>query len=153
MNETLYQSLIHPMAPEPRSWWPPAPGWWALLTLLVTISFLLPWAVIRWKKFNIKRRGTNQALKDISADLSDQQWLSEINSLLKRLLLRRGEVAPTRLFGEQWLNYLCQGYPRPQRSHLAPLAADLYRQAPNLSDDQRRALLRELRRWLSHNHV
>jgi hypothetical protein len=117
------------------------------------VSFLLPWAVMRWKKFNIKRRGTNQALKDIPADLSDQQWLSEINSLLKRLLLRRAEVAPTRLFGEQWLNYLCQGYPRPQRSYLAPLAADLYRQAPNLSDDQRRALLRELRRWLSHNHV
>jgi hypothetical protein len=153
VNDSLYQSLIHPMAPEPIPWWPPAPGWWGLLAVALIVSFLLPWAALRWEKHRKQKRGTHQALKDIPADLPDQQWLSEINSLLKRLLLRRGEVTPTRLFGEQWLNYLCQGYPRPQRACLEPLAADLYRQAPNLSRDQRRALLRELRRWLSHNHV
>lgn len=153
MNEALYQSLIHPTAPEPIPWWPPAPGWWILFALALAIAFGLPWLALRWKKHNTRRRWTSQALKDIPTDLPDQQWLSEINILLKRLLIRRGEVAPSRLFGEQWLDYLCQGYPRPQRRHLQPLAADLYRQAPNLSRDQRRALLRELRRWLSHNHV
>ena len=59
----------------------------------------------------------------------------------------------TRLFGQQWLEYLCGTYPRAQRHVLRPLAADLYRQTPELTPEQRRALLRELRRWLRHNHV
>ncbi|GGD09703.1 DUF4381 domain-containing protein [Halopseudomonas salina] len=153
MTEALYQSLIHPVAPPPVPWWPPAPGWWILLVLALVTAFALPWLILRWKRLVAHRRKTNQALKDIPADLPDQQWLSEINSLLKRLLIRRGEVTPTRLFGKQWLDYLCSSYPRPQRSYLAPLAADLYRQAPNLTREQRRALVRELRRWMRHNHV
>ncbi|WP_373186526.1 DUF4381 family protein [Halopseudomonas sp.] len=153
MNDALFQSLIHPVAPEPVPWWPPAPGWWILLALALIMGLALPWLALRWKRLGARRRRTGQALKDIPADLPDQQWLSEINSLLKRLLIRRGEVAPSRLFGEQWLEYLCNGYPRPQRSCLEPLAADLYRQTPNLTREQRRALLRELRRWLRHNHV
>lgn len=153
MSEALFQSLIHPAAPAPVPWWPPAPGWWVLLVLALTLALALPWLVLHWKRLGAQRRRTSRALGNIPAELPDQQWLSEINSLLKRLLIRRGEVAPTRLFGEQWLEYLCTGYPRPQRSHLEPLAADLYRQAPNLTREQRRALLRELRRWLRHKHV
>lgn len=153
MNEALFQSLIHPSAPEPVSAWPPAPGWWLLLALALAFGLSLPWFALRWRQLAARRRDTRQALKDIPSDLPDQQWLSEINSLLKRLLIRRGDVAPTRLFGEQWLQYLCDSYPRPQRSYLAPLAGDLYRQTPNLSREQRRALIRELRRWLRHNHV
>lgn len=153
MNESLYQSLIHPSAPAPVAWWPLAPGWWLLLALALALVLALPWLIMRWRRAASRRRKTGQALSDIPADLPDQQWLSEINSLLKRLLIRRGDIAPTRLYGQQWLEYLCGTYPRPQRSHLRPLAADLYRQAPDLSPEQRSALLRELRRWLRHNHV
>jgi len=153
VNEALYQSLIHPAAPAPVTWWPPAPGWWLLLVLAMVAGFALPWLTLRWRRLTARRRRSGQALEDIPVDLSDQQWLSEINSLLKRLLIRRGDIAPTRLFGQQWLEYLCGTYPRAQRHVLRPLAADLYRQTPELTPEQRRALLRELRRWLRHNHV
>lgn len=43
------------VAPEPVSWWPPAPGWWILgVTLLLLLAGLLVWSWKRWRHY----RGT-----------------------------------------------------------------------------------------------
>lgn len=153
MNEQLLATLMHPAAPPPIPWWPPAPGWWGLMAVLGLVAMLVPWLLMRWRRRSAIKLRAQQALRDIPASLTDQQWLTEVNSLLKRLLKQRGDLAATRLFGQAWLDYLCAHYPRPQRQSLEPLAAGLYRQTPNLTDQQRRDLQRELRRWLRHNHV
>ncbi|MEH6498572.1 MAG: DUF4381 domain-containing protein [Pseudoalteromonas distincta] len=153
MNEVLLESLIHPATPPPVHWWPPAPGWWILFGGLCLLCMLAPLLVVRWRRRSAIKLRAQQALRNIPTTLTDQQWLAEVNTLLKRLLKQRGHVAATRLFGDAWLDYLCDHYPRPQRRSLEPLAADLYRQTPQLSAEQRRALQRELRRWLRHNHV
>lgn len=153
MSEVLLNSLIHPSAPAPIHWWPPAPGWWLVLGALCLLGLTAPLLMVRWRRRSAIKLRAQQALRDIPASLTDQQWLTEVNTLLKRLLKQRGDLAATRLFGQAWLDYLCAHYPRPQRSSLEPLAADLYRQTVQLSALQRRNLQRELRRWLRHNHV
>lgn len=153
LSEGLYASLVHPAAPPPIPWWPPAPGWWLVLGVLLLLAMLTPWLVLRWRRRSAIKLRAQQALRDIPTTLTDQQWLTEVNTLLKRLLKQRGDTAATRLYGEQWLDYLCAHYPRPQRRSLKPLAAELYRQTAELTPQQRRELQRELRRWLRHNHV
>lgn len=153
LSEELYAQLVHPAAPPPIPWWPPAPGWWLILAILLLLALLTPWLIMRWRRRSAVKLRAQQALRDIPATLTDQQWLAEVNTLLKRLLKQRGDAAATRLFGQQWLDYLCANYPRPQRRSLEPLAAELYRQTPELTQQQRRDLQRELRRWLRHNHV
>lgn len=152
--QVLHEQLIAPAAPPPIGWWPPAPGWWVLAATVVLLFLLLPWLQRQRRQHKKRRRQQGmQTLADIPAELADSQWLAEINIRLKQLLKQRGDEAATRLFGEAWLDYLCSRHPRIRRDALRPLAADLYRRQPALSDAQRQALLRELHRWMRHEHV
>jgi len=153
LSSALQAALIHPVAPPPVPWWPPAPGWWLLFALILISLGLMPWLRSTLRRRTQRGQQAQRVLEQIPYQLNDQQWLSAINLQLKRLCKSKGHEAATRLYGSAWLDYLCQHYPRPQRGPLEPLASDLYRPAPDLSSQQRQALLRELRRWLRHNHV
>lgn len=151
--EALQQQLTAPLMPPPISWWPPAPGWWALLVMLLLSLLLLPWLLRRSRRNRRRGHGRRNILADIPSGLSDSQWLAQVNIRLKQVLKQRGEEHATRLFGEAWLDYLCSRSPGSQRQALQPLAADLYHPQTSLSDEQREALLRELHRWIRHEHV
>lgn len=153
MNETLAQQLVHPLPPPPVSWWPPAPGWWIVAALALLLTLCVPRLVRRLRSRSERRQYARHALAEVSPELDDQAWLAGLNTLIKRTLKKRGLDAPTRLYGDAWLDYLCQSYPRAQRAILEPLAADLYRPTLHLTIAQRRALLTELRRWMRHNHA
>jgi hypothetical protein len=153
MSNFLQESLIHPAPPPAVAWWPPAPGWWALATALLILAMLVPWAVSKVRRRNVRRAGVRQSLEVVPDDLEDRQWLTALNTQLKRILKRRGQHSALTLHGEQWLDYLCQSYPNARRSALQPLAADLYRPALYLSTAQRKELKKELRRWMRHHHV
>jgi hypothetical protein len=145
--------LMPPVPPPPIPWWPPAPGWWILGALLLTLALLTPWLLRRLVRQRSQRGRAEALLQRVPSAMSDREWLTELNRLLKRVVKHRGNLPATRLHGDAWLDYLCATYPRPQRSALEPLAAGLYQPAPTLGSDQRQALLRELRRWMRHNHV
>lgn len=152
--QTLHEQLIAPVTPPPISGWPPAPGWWVVAATVVLLFLLLPWLQRRTRQHKKRRLQQGMhALADIPLELTASHWLAEINIRLKQLLKQRGDEAATRLFGEAWLDYLCSRHPRIRRDALRPLAADLYRPQPELSDAQRQALLRELHRWMRHEHV
>ncbi len=145
--------LMPPVAPPPIPWWPPAPGWWLLLGLALVLALMLP-LLGRWMRLRRKQRRRAQTLlAGIPDTLSDREWLTAMNTLLKRVAKHKGELPATRLHGEAWLDYLCESYPKPQRSALTPLASGLYQKAPELTPEQRARLRRELKRWLRHNHV
>ena len=80
-------------------------------------------------------------------------WLAALNTQLKRQLKSRGEQDATRLFGPEWVDYLCQGYPKPRPDLLRPLGTGLYQPGNDMSSGERLALQRELLRWVRHNHV
>ncbi|WP_150304060.1 DUF4381 domain-containing protein [Pseudomonas saliphila] len=153
MSSELSTALIHPAPPSPVSWWPPAPGWWLLLGLTLLLLLLLPRVLRSVQRRRLARTRVTQALHGLPATLPDREWLAAANKTLKRLLKRQGNDRATRLFGDDWLDYLCATYPEPNRHSLQPLAADLYRPDVTLTADQRRALEHELKRWLQHNHV
>lgn len=153
MSSELSTALIHPAPPPPVPWWPPAPGWWVLLGLALLLLLVLPRVLRSVQRRRMERIRVNQALHGLSDSLPDREWLAAANKTLKRLLKRQGNDRATRLFGDDWLDYLCATYPKPDRRVLEPLAADLYRPDVKLAAGQRRALEHEIERWLRHNHV
>lgn len=153
MTSELSGLLIHPSPPAPVPWWPPAPGWWVLLCLLIALLLVVPRVARSIRQRRQEQARLSRALLGLSDSLPDREWLVAANTTVKRLLKRQGNEEATRLFGDPWLDHLCATYPRPNRPALEPLAADLYRPDISLSDAQRQALKHELVRWLRHNHV
>lgn len=124
-----------------------------LAALGLALLLSLPWIVGRLRRHQRRRQRAQQLLDQISEAQPDRDWLAAMNTLLKRVAKHQGSVQATRLHGTAWLDYLCTSYPRPRRDALEPLASALYQPTPNLSPEQRRALRREVHRWIRHNHV
>ena len=96
--------------PTPISWWPPAPGWWVLLGLLV-LCFLSIFMFRRIRKRRSVRVAALKALITISSDFEAQEdtqaLVKALSVLLRRICLSyfpRTEVAG--LTGEAWLHFL-----------------------------------------------
>jgi hypothetical protein len=104
--------------PEPVGWWPPAPGWWVLLTLLAA---LVAYGLIRWHRHRQRNAARRYALKKLAR--YEAEYLEHRNPVVlgKQLsqLLRRGMLAYAErdevagLTGEDWLTWLDRGMPLP----------------------------------------
>jgi hypothetical protein len=104
--------------PEPVGWWPPAPGWWVLLTLLVA---LVAYGLILWHQHRQRNAARRYALRKLAR--YEAEYLEHRNPVMlgKQLsqLLRRGMLAYAErdevagLTGEDWLNWLDRGMPLP----------------------------------------
>lgn len=85
-NNDALANLKPLIAPAPVSWWPPAPGWWILGTiLLVSIIGLTVWAWKRWRHY----RGTRyqrEALQLLAAvtEQEPEKQLQEVAAILRR---------------------------------------------------------------------
>ena len=96
--------------PEAVSWWPPAPGWWLLLTLALVVGLLMGWLYRRQRR-NALKRAAQQTLSEIAEayrQSGDAQLLArQLSVLLRRVSLSRyprEEVAG--LTGHAWLSQL-----------------------------------------------
>lgn len=105
---TLSLRDIH--LPDAVSWWPPAPGWWALLVLCFLMVFSV-WLFRLIKYRRSVRVAAIQSLQDISAtflrEKDAHQLVKSLSILLRRICLSyfpRSEVAG--LTGEKWLAFL-----------------------------------------------
>jgi hypothetical protein len=99
--------------PTTPSAWPPAPGWWVLLALIVALITLAVVKFLRYKKLKTQQQRTLQALTLLEDNLLNgdeekkTEALSEINILLRRLALMhfpRKNIAS--LTGKNWLQFL-----------------------------------------------
>lgn len=95
------------VTPPPVPWWPLAPGWWFLLTVLGLIAVLM--AVHGWRRWraNAYRRAALRALRG-AADVAS------IAEILKRAALvayPRTQVAS--LSGSAWVKWLAETGGRP----------------------------------------
>lgn len=108
-GETLEQALalrdIHP--PGTPGLWPPAPGWWVVLTLLIATLAALGTRVWRAHRARARRRRILAELAAVGARVRGVELAAAVSALLKRVALarfHRAEVAP--LTGQAWLDFL-----------------------------------------------
>ncbi len=100
--------------PDPVSWWPLAPGWWALLLLLVIFVLSTTYFIRRYRNHKISALYlAKQELARIETDFNINQdksnLIKELSELIRRLsisIFPREESAG--LTGEEWLKFLDQ---------------------------------------------
>ncbi|HSD37998.1 MAG TPA: DUF4381 domain-containing protein [Rhodocyclaceae bacterium] len=97
--------------PPPVSWWPPAPGWW----LLVSLVLLVIAGVFIWRRLRARNRWRQYALSELAKlraqhaaqTLTSTRLIGDLSVLLRRVAISRfprEEVAA--LSGEAWLAFL-----------------------------------------------
>lgn len=142
-------TLLEPLRPpEPVGWWPLAPGWWILLTLVLLASGFGLYQLWRYYQRGAVLREARSSLRKLAQMTGDpQRCACEVNTLQRRLCLA---FAPRRdaagLTGPAWADLL-NGL---TRDNSAPLDPDLLRLAyqPTISEDQIAALVAQTTRWL-----
>lgn len=113
MNEKLLPLKDFHLPPEPGIW-PLAPGWWALLALLLLSSAILVW--LRHRHRQKARRDYRKEAKLRLATLIDTyrqdnnlQGLSmQVNQLLKQICLSAISPKAARLIDDAWVEFLNQ---------------------------------------------
>jgi hypothetical protein len=138
--------------PEPIGWWPPAPGWWGLLVLLIL-------AALGWVLWNRRRQRGPTPLQAALAELTRleadaalpmRDKLQGLSILMRRVamsLYPREEVAG--LAGEDWRRWLAE---KSGDASLAGELAELMDHAPYRPMPPESAMapgFEACRRWLN----
>ncbi|MEJ8475067.1 DUF4381 domain-containing protein [Roseibium algae] len=132
--------------PEAISWWPVAPGWWALLSLvcaLVVSAVIWTW---------IRRRSSRfLALRELEAIDPEREevFITQISSLLRRVARRRSAGADV-LTGEAWSAFLMEGKHGMNRDTATLLAIGPYGPPANQNFEPK-ALRAETATWIRRN--
>ena len=109
------------VVPEPVSWWPMAPGWWVLLTLVSAVFLILAVRHFRrWRADAYRRAALQELAKSESAE--------QVAALLRRTALA---IAPREsiaaLHDEAWIDWLAERSPAPVPDSVRPaLTRSLY---------------------------
>ena len=154
MNPMDPLSQLAPLRePGPVPWWPPAPGWWILGALLITLCVLGGiWLVRRYRANRYRRAGLRQLARlqqqaTQGEDTSDH--VAALNQLLKAVALRgfpRSQVASAS--GADWLEFLNRT--GPPGGQFDPGFADAgYRREP--ADIDLAQLHGTARSWIKHH--
>ncbi len=154
------------MAPAPISAWPPAPGWWFLAALLLSLVLLVrlrPWQ--RWKRDDTteaepplepQRQIALDELAQLNKPYGGQpanQWLQQLNALLKRLCRTRyPDAHPHTLSGRAWLAFLDNRCPAAGLTRWMVLVEGVYRADCRLDDKAIQGLEQAVQIWI-RKHV
>ena len=96
--------------PDAISWWPPAPGWWILLGMLVVSAV----SVYLLRAFYLSRRVKRSALEELESIRHQYEQTRNQKQLAEQLsiLMRRASISfhprseAASLTGTNWLDYL-----------------------------------------------
>ncbi|MHB1334216.1 MAG: DUF4381 domain-containing protein [Sulfuriferula sp.] len=110
MNPALSQ--LHDIhLPARISWWPPAPGWWLLVALVLLLA-VVSYVLYRLRKRNHWRRFALTELNRLREQNASRQSdprtvISELSILLRRVAVSRFPREETAaLNGDNWLAFL-----------------------------------------------
>ncbi|MFT6092172.1 MAG: hypothetical protein ACJA2Q_000054 [Pseudohongiellaceae bacterium] len=120
-SEELLAQLADIHLPEPVNFWPPAPGWWILATLLL---IMIAWIISKGFIISNRRKIKAQALVELDrcyssyvselenesgsdANRSKLSYANEANSVLKRVaLVHFPGAAVAGLGGPEWVRFI-----------------------------------------------
>ncbi|MGE3500194.1 MAG: DUF4381 domain-containing protein [Candidatus Binatia bacterium] len=95
---------IHLPAPVP--WWPPAPGWWVLLGILVS-ALAAAWGLRAWRRRTALRRAARRRLAEIAAGYATHadpgRLTAELSLLCRQVALHVDGEAAAAVTGDPWL--------------------------------------------------
>lgn len=143
MNGPVLRDIHLPPAP----WWPLAPGWWALLAVLLLAALGVAW----WLHRRAQRGPLRAALREIdtlvaahAVDGSDDRLADGASRLLRRVASRIDPAAAAQ-DGAAWITFVhTHARDADTRHALDALAAERFRACPSLDAP---ALLQALRTW------
>lgn len=151
---------MNPTGPELRdihlpaepSWWPPAPGWWMIATIVIG---LLVWLILWLRKCSRRRQWRQQIMLELDRIAANDilrsdppRLVGELSQLLRRSARLINAAAPT-MRGSAWLAFLdtqLGGEEFSQGPGQVLLEGPYQRQTDVDAD----ALLALVRRWMTH---
>ena len=156
MNAPDPLAALHPLrSPELVGWWPPAPGWWALLVGALLLVAILAYLWRRRHRKNAYRRralGQLQLLHtEFLAKRDSGLYFSQINALLKSVALLaypRAEVAARH--GADWRAFLNRSLPPTEQLQPAFDDAAYQKSCPEIDMAQ---VHRAARLWIARHKV
>ncbi|PUA30039.1 MAG: hypothetical protein B0W54_05790 [Cellvibrio sp. 79] len=155
-NQSPLDQLADIHLPDSVSWWPLAPGWWAILALLILALV----AVFLWRrhlKQNRYRKLAQQELDTIYSNYQNTQnataFLHEISVLLRRTALTAYPKSfNASIKGQAWLEWLDRVYVNPAMQFNSAIGQQLltasYQKNPQI---EATALYHLCRNWLSQH--
>jgi hypothetical protein len=165
MNSSPLDQLADIHLPASVSWWPLAPGWWLLLSLIL-LAFAGHYV---WRKRQARNHYRRLALRSLQALLTEfeqqnnpAQYLQKLSVLLKRSALSaQPRNFNASLKGEDWLAWLDAQCP-PMKTLVAQSTPDSfslgsgralligpYQKMPQVDIAQLHALAHF---WIAHHH-
>lgn len=130
-DETSLERMHDIVLPDPVPAWPPAPGWYALLALL--IASCVWFAFRQWRAWR-----ADAFRREALGDLSAATTVSAVSSVLRRVALvghRRRDIA--KLSGEAWVGWLRQQTSSEMSEVVAEeLACGAYRRSSRRASNQ-----------------
>jgi hypothetical protein len=135
--------------PAIEGWWPPAPGWWLIVCVLLLLGFASVRLYLRYQR-SLKVRALRALQQLTLSQQSPEQWLVSLSALLKRVAISRfGRVNVATLHGRAWTNFLNKHgktdfFDQPQGQLLGN---PLYQPAQSAQPD-RKALLSAAKQWI-----
>jgi len=124
--------------PDPPSYWPPAPGVWIALGIVIAIALLVSWRLRAVRRRDAYRKAGLELLGDVRTS-------HDVSVILKRVALAvfpREQVAS--LYGDDWVAFLHRTCPR--RYFSAMVKSDA-------SDEAGDELIELASTWIRHHHV
>lgn len=109
MTAALLEQLAPDRAPPPLGWWPLAPGWWAVMGLLLLALALAAWLRKRRRQPSVKRwqRMALRELAQLQATDDDATLARGLQQLLRRYAIARyGRETVAALSGEAWIAFV-----------------------------------------------
>lgn len=108
MNPTPELSLNDIILPDAIGLWPLAPGWWALMLLIVLLPLVIFW-LIRWRR-RVKQqrqplRQALAALDQLSGHTLSPQFCARLNEQLK-CYCRQRQPRAVALYGQAWADFI-----------------------------------------------
>lgn len=150
------------VAPSPVPWWPPAPGWyWIMGLIVIAIVWSAILGLVHWQR-NRYRREALALFAALERQLSEPQRrafvVTSFAILLKRAALSawpRATVAA--LTGSRWLTFLdrtgrSNSFSQGPGTLIAKVAYDP-QGAENLTEQEIRQLAVLVRDWLAHHRI
>jgi hypothetical protein len=157
MNPAATASLelrdIH-AAPAP-SVWPPAPGWWLLAVLLVTVLVVLGvWLTRRYRRYRLQRQIMDEIdnIGDCYSIENIGVFVTGISTLLRRVALQRyPRERVASLTGAAWLRFLDATGGKGEFENGVGQILELGAYAPQTGELPASELLALARRWAKQN--